>query len=408
VSESIRSIVLVGGGQASAVAARTLRRKGYDGRLTVVGQEPDRPYQRPPLSKEYLGGQDPDECGLYLLPESWTEEHDVEVRTGVTALKVSAPDGGVLLDDGTTLDADRVLLATGGRPRRLPDADGDRIRYLRSKADCDALRADLAPGVRLTVIGAGFIGAEVASTARDLGAEVTVLEMAEAPLVRALGPRLGAACARLHAGADVDLRCGVAVDSVTQRGEEVEVATSGGPVVSDLVVVGIGMVPNDEIARDSGLECDNGVLVDEYCRTSHEHVFAAGDVANHFHPLYGERMRVEHFDNASQQGSVAAQNMLGANKPFADPHWFWSDQYGANLQQVGHAGPDDELVVRGDLEGDSWSAWHLRDGAIRAAFALNRAEDIAVARELIAFGASLPAEVLADDTTDLEEALEDM
>ena len=405
---TIERIVLVGGGQASAVAARTLRRKGYDGRLTLVGQEAERPYQRPPLSKEYLGGQDEETCGLYLLPEAWTEAQDVEVRTGVTALKVSAADGGVLLDDGTTLEADRVLIATGGRPRRLPDAAGSRVRYLRSKADADKLRRDLGPGVRLTVIGAGFIGAEVASTGRDLGADVTVLEAGSAPLARALGDRIGAACARLHTAAGVDLRLDVEVGAVTQDGDEVTVATSGGPVVSDLVVVGIGMVPNDEIARDSGIECDNGVLVDEFCRTNLENVYAAGDVANHLHPLYGERMRVEHFDNASKQGAVAAQNMLGQSRPFDDPHWFWSDQFGANLQQVGHSGPGDDLVVRGDMDGDSWTAFHLRDGAIRAAFAVNRPEDVMVARELIAFGASVPAEVLADDSTDLTEIVEDM
>ena len=405
---TIERIVLVGGGQASAVAARTLRRKGYDGRLTLVGQEAERPYQRPPLSKEYLGGQDAEACGLYLLPEEWTEAQQVEVRTGLTALKVSAADGGVLLDDGTTIEADRVLIATGGRPRRLPDAAGSRVRYLRSKTDSEQLRSDLGPGVRLTVIGAGFIGAEVASTARELGADVTVLEAGSAPLVRALGERLGSACARLHTAAGVDLRLGVEVGAVTQKGDEVTVATSGGEVVSDLVVVGIGMVPNDEIARDSGIECGNGVLVDEFCRTSLDNVYAAGDVANHLHPLYGERMRVEHFDNASKQGAVAAQNMLGQSRPFDEPHWFWSDQYGANLQQVGHSGPDDDLVVRGDLESDSWTAFHLRDGAIRAAFAVNRPEDVMVARELIAFGASVPADVLADDSTDLTEIVEDM
>jgi 3-phenylpropionate/trans-cinnamate dioxygenase ferredoxin reductase component len=405
---TIERIVLVGGGQAGAVAARTLRRKGYDGRLTLVGQEPERPYQRPPLSKEYLAGEDADSCGLYLLPESWTEAQQVEVRTGVAALKVSAADGGVLLDDGTTVDADRVLIATGGRPRRLPDASGDRIRYLRTRADSDALRRYLGPGVRLTVIGAGFIGAEVASTARGLGADVTVLEAGPAPLVRALGELLGTACARLPVAAGVDLRLGVDVRSVTQQGEEVLVVTDDGTVVSDLVVVGIGMVPNDEVARDSGIECDNGVLVDEFCRTSMPNVYAAGDVANHYHPLYGERVRVEHFDNASRQGGVAAQNLLGTAVAFDDPHWFWSDQYGANLQQVGHAAPGDDLVIRGDLAGDSWTAFHLRDGAIRAAFAVNRPEDVTVARELIAFGASVPAAVLADEASDLMEIAEDL
>ncbi len=399
-------IVLIGAGQASAVAARTLRRRGYDGQITLIGDEAERPYQRPPLSKEYLLDADT-EASLYLLPEAWTDAHDVEVRTGVRALKVSAADGGVLLDDGTTLEADRVLLATGGRPRRLADTQGDRILYLRTKADADTLRGRLGPGARLVVIGAGFVGAEVASTARALGAEVTILEAGPVPLFRVLGRDLGAACSRLHAAAGVDLHVNAAVQSVVQRGSEVQVTSSAGSFVGDLVVVGIGMVPNDEIARDSGIELGNGIHVDQFCRTNLEHVYAAGDVANHFHPRYGVRMRVEHFDNASKQGAVAAQNMLGADKPFDDPHWFWSDQYGANLQYVGHADPElDELVVRGDRNADNWSAFYLRDREVRAAFAVNRPEDVMVARELIAFGAEVPADVLTDDTTDLTEIVE--
>lgn len=405
---SVDRIVLIGAGQASAVAARTLRRKGYDGRIVVVGQESERPYQRPPLSKEYLAGADETASGLYLLPESWTEQHEVDVRTGVTALKVSAADGGVLLDDGSTLAADRVLIATGGRPRRLPDTNGDRILYLRTKTDADTLRDRIGPGVRLTVIGAGFVGAEVASTARDLGSDVTVLEAEAVPLARVLGERLGAACARLHTAAGVDLRVNAGVQGVTQHGAEVTVASEAGTFVSDVVVVGIGMVPNVEIARDSGIDLGNGIHVDAFCRTSVENVYAAGDVANHLHPLYDERLRVEHFDSASKQGAVAAQNMLGLERPFDEPHWFWSDQYGANLQQVGHAGPGDDLVLRGDPESDSWSAFHLRDHLVRAAFAFNRPEDVMVARELIAFGAEMPAAVLADDDNDLTEILESL
>lgn len=405
---SVDRIVLIGAGQASAVAARTLRRKGYDGKLVVVGQESERPYQRPPLSKEYLAGQDSTATGLFLLPESWTEEHQVDLRTGVTALKVSAADGGVLLDDGTTVDADRVLIATGGRPRPLPDANGDRILYLRTKADADVLRDRLGPGVRLTVIGAGFIGAEVASTARVLGTDVTVLEAASVPLARVLGERVGAVCARLHTDADVDLRVNAVVRSVIQHGEKVTVTTEGEKFVSDLVVVGIGMLPNDEIARDSGVETGNGIHVDQFCRSSLENVYAAGDVANQFHPLYGERLRVEHFDNASKQGAAAAQNMLGLDRPLDEPHWFWSDQYGANLQHVGHSTPGDDLVLRGDTASDSWSAFYLYEGLVRAAFAFNRPEDVMVARELIAFEAEIPRGVLSDNDNDLTEILESL
>jgi len=398
------SVVIVGGGQAAAVAARALRRKGHTGSVVIVGEEPVRPYQRPPLSKEYLA--EGDASALDLLPESWTADNDVEVRTGVRALKISAADAGVLLDDGTTLPADRVLLATGGRPRRLPDAHGDRVRYLRTRADADALDALLTPGGRLVVVGGGFIGAEVASTALARGVQVTVLEAGPAPMARALGHDLGTLCGRLQRDAGVDLRVDAAVRGVRQEGEEVVVETSTGTLAADCVLVGIGMVPNDEVARDSGIETGNGVLVDEHCRTSLPHVYAAGDVANHHHPLFGTRMRVEHFDNASRQASVAVDNMLGRATIFDDPHWFWSDQHGANLQFVGHAEGCDRVVTRGDTATDSWSAFFLRDGRVRAAFGLNQAEDVALARELISLGLEVPAEVLADPDTDLMEAFE--
>jgi 3-phenylpropionate/trans-cinnamate dioxygenase ferredoxin reductase subunit len=403
---SARRIVIVGAGQASAVATRSLRRRGYDGQITIVGDEAERPYQRPPLSKEYLTAAD--ETGLYLLPEEWTAAQDVEVRTGARATKISAADGSVLLEDGTTITADQVLLATGGSPRRLPDVHGDRILYLRTKADADEVRARLAPGVRLVAIGAGFIGAEVASSARQLGAEVTLLEAAPVPLQRVLGARLGAACARLHTAAGVDLRTDVTVTDVTQRGEEVVVSTSAGQVVGDVVVVGIGITPNDDIARASGLAVDNGILVDEYCRTSMANVYAAGDVANHYHPLFDTRMRVEHFDNANKQAAAAANNMLGRSTVFDDPHWFWSDQYDANLQYVGHADPGDELVVRGSLDDTEWSAFFIHGGVVRAAFAMNRAEDVMVARELISMQLPVVADALTDTSLELTEILEDM
>ena len=399
------TVVIVGGGQAGAVATRALRRKGHAGRIVLVGEEPLRPYQRPPLSKEYLATGDA--SGLDLLPETWTEENDVEVRTGVRALKISAADAGVLLDDGTTLPGDGLLLATGGRPRGLADADGDGVRYLRTRADADALDRLMTPGGRLVVVGGGFVGAEVASTALARGMHVTVLEAAPVPMGRALGAELGARCGRLQVAAGVDLRVDAAVGRVRQEGDEVVVETSAGTVAGDLVLVGIGMVPNDEVARDSGIETGNGIVVDEHCRTSLPNVFAAGDVANHHHPLFGTRMRVEHFDNASRQGAVAADNMLGRGTVFDDPHWFWSDQYGANLQFVGHAEGADQVVTRGDTESESWSAFFLRAGRVRAAFALNQAEDVAVARELIALGIAVPPGTLADPDADLMEAFDE-
>ncbi len=397
-------VVIVGAGQASAVATRTLRRRGYDGRITILGDEAERPYQRPPLSKEFLVKGD--DAGLYLLPEDWTSGQDVEVRTGVRAVAISSADGAVRLADDSDVPADSVLIATGGTPRRFPGAEGDRIRYLRTKADSEALRAELRPGVRLVVVGAGFIGAEVACSARKLGAQVTLLEAAPAPLQGLLGAELATTCARRHTEAGVDLHCGATVSSIAQHGHEVVIETDAGRHVGDLAVVGIGIVPNDQVAVKSGIDVANGVLVDEYCRSSMPNVYAAGDVANHFHPLFETRMRVEHFDNANKQAAAAANNMLGRETVYDDPHWFWSDQYDVNLQYVGHAGGTDRVLVRGSIEEPEWSAFFLRDGLVRAAFAVDRAEDIMVARELIAARHPVPADVLTDTSVDLTEILE--
>lgn len=400
-----RTFVLIGGGQASAVAARTLRRSGYDGRLVVVGEETERPYQRPPLSKEYL--ESGDRSSLELLPESWTEQQSVEVRTGVRAMKISARDGGVLLDDGSFLTTDAVLLATGARARRSAMLDGDGVCYLRNRSDADALRERLTSGIRVAMVGGGFIGAELASAALGRGAEVTVLEAGPVPLARAIGNRLGAACTRLLRGAGVEVRTDCTVTDVRRSGSGLVLGTSAGPVEADLVVVGIGTVPNDEIAVDSGIDADGGVLVDEYCRTSQEHVFAAGDVASHLHPGAGRRIRVEHFDNASRQAAVAARNMLGEASVYDEPHWFWSDQFGQNLQFVGHAVASDRMVVRGDLEDQEWSAFFLDDTRITAAFALNKGEDVALARELVRMRVEVPEEKLVDPDVDLFELMEE-
>jgi 3-phenylpropionate/trans-cinnamate dioxygenase ferredoxin reductase subunit len=401
---AVRTVAIVGGGQAASVATRTLRRRGYDGSIAIFGDEPHRPYQRPPLSKEYLA--EGDGSGLFLLPEDWTTTHDVDVHTSARVMALDAGAGRLVLEDGTTAQADAILLATGGRPRRLPGVEGSRVHYLRTKADADSLRASIGPGARVVIVGAGFIGAEVASSALSLGADVTVIEAAGVPLQRVLGEQLGAVCAGIQRDANVDLRTGVAVNEVREEGENVVVDTSDGPIVGDVAVVAIGIVPNQELAEASGLVVGNGIHVDEYCRTSVPSVYAAGDVANQLHPLLGVRLRVEHFDNASKQAAVAANNILGRHTRSEDPHWFWSDQFGVNLQCVGHPSDDDEVILRGDLESRDFTAFFLHEGKIRAAFSMNRGDDIAVARELITMGASVPSASLADTDMDLFDALE--
>ena len=370
----------------------------------ILGDEKEAPYQRPPLSKEYL--TDKDESSLWLLPVDWTEAQDVEVRTGVTVTRVDTAAGAVELADGSSLTADSVLVATGGRPRTLPGEPDPRIHYLRTKDDSDRLRSCLGPGARLVIIGAGFIGAEVASSALQLGASVTMVESAPAPMQRVLGDTLGGFVAGLQREAGVDLRLNTAVRDVRTQGDEVVVDTSDGPIVADAAVVAIGIVPNQAVAEASGLAVDNGILVDERCRTAVPNVYAVGDVANHYHPLYGARLRVEHFDSASKQAAVAAQNMVGRDATFSDPHWFWSDQFGRNLQCVGYVDPTDDVVFRGDRSSGEFTAFFVRDERIRAAFAVDRAEDIMIARELISAGVSLPTATLTDPDTDLFEALE--
>lgn len=401
----IQAVATIGAGHAAAVAVRTLRRAGFDGRVEMVGDEPDRPYQRPPLSKEYLASGDDE--GLYLLTERWCEDNNVRLRLGQPAVRISPAAAGVELADGTLVAADAVLVATGGRPRRLPVPGGERICYLRTIADSDRLRSHLHPGARLIVVGAGFIGAEVAATARGAGCEVIMVEALAAPLLPVLGPAVAGACARLHRAHGVDLRLGESVVDVSESAAGVVVTTSGGTrIEGDAVVAGIGIEPNVEVAQRSGVTVSNGIMVDEHCRTSVSNVLAAGDVANHWHPLFGERMRVEHFDNASKQGAAAGRSLLGRGGPYTDPHWFWSDQYDVNLQYAGHASGSDELIVRGSLDDLDFCAFYLRDGLVRAAFGVDRGAEVMAAKELIAGQVRVPAGVLADSGADLAELAE--
>lgn len=395
------TIVTVGAGQAGAVAARALRRRGFDGRIELIGEENERPYQRPPLSKEYLAGDD--DCDLYLLPEAWCEKNDVHLRLGQPAVQIRPEQAAVELADGTLVTADAVLLATGGRPRRLPGVAGPRIYYLRTRHDAEMLRAELAPGVRVVVIGAGFIGSEVAAASRGKGADVTVIEALDAPLQRVLGREIGSACAVIHQRHGVTVRLAETVESVVETRSGVVVTTSGGRIEGDLVVVGVGITPNTGVAERSGLAVDNGVLVDEYCRTALPNVYAAGDVANHWHPTFGERIRVEHFDNASRQATAAAYNILGRTTVYAEPYWFWSDQYEHNLQYTGHATTWDDVVIRGSLEDCDFSAFYLHRGVVRAAFAIDRGEDVLIAKQFIAGAVGIDPAILADEDVDLVE-----
>jgi 3-phenylpropionate/trans-cinnamate dioxygenase ferredoxin reductase subunit len=400
----VTTFAIIGGGQTAAVAARTLRRRGFDGQIEIIGAESYPPYQRPPLTKEYLAGGDGED--LFLLDEQWCHANDVTLHLGRRAVRVRPADVAVDLADGSQIRADKVLVATGGAARRLPGVRGERVHYLRTLDDANRLRELIRPGTRLIVIGAGFIGSEVAATAHGKGAEVIVLDTLDAPMQRILGRELGAVCAHIHRSHGVQVRLGEPVESVVEHADAVIVKTGEARLEGDLVVVGVGITPNIEVAQRSGVTVDNGVLVDEYCRTNVPNIFAAGDIANHYHPLFDELIRVEHFDNASKQAVAAANNMLGNVTIFDDPHWFWSDQYDLNIQHTGHARTWDELVIRGSVDELDFCAFYLLDGRIRAAFAVDRGTDVALAKELIASRSPVDVRQLKDEDIDLSDMLQ--
>jgi len=398
-----RVFVVVGANLCGGTVVQTLRQEGFDGRVVLVGEEPELPYERPPLSKEYLRGEQPLDR-LFLQPPSWYEQNDVEARLGIRATGVEAAARAVELSDGERLDCDALLLATGGRPRRLPGEPLERVLYLRAIGDADRIRSQLVAGRRVVVVGAGFIGAEVAASARALGVEVTCLEMLEVPLERALGQEIGRIYAEIHREHGVDLRTGEGVDSIEKTNGGVLVRTTqGAEIEGDAVVVGVGIMPNVELGESAGLKIDNGIVVDEFCRTSVDGIYAAGDVANHFCPVFGRHIRVEHFDNAIKHGSAAAHSMMGGTEAYDDPHWFWSDQFEHNLQYAGYAAEWDELVIRGSTEDRSFVAFYLKDGVVLAALGLNRGKEVRRSMKLIRERAKPDPKLLRDDDVDLRK-----
>ncbi len=407
-SGGIRQVVVVGANIAGASAVEALRRAGYDGRLVLIGAEVELPYERPPLSKEYLLGER-GEDQLFLRPAAFYDEMNVELRLGTRAEALDTIAHEVVLADGTRVGFDRLLIATGSHVRHLPLPGGDLpgVHYLRTLADGRALATEMrAAGAsgRGVVIGAGFIGAEVASACRSLGLDVTLIELLPLPLSRALGNEVGAIFAEIHRRHGVDLRLeeGVAEIRGAGRVEEV-VTTSGLHIPCSFVVIGVGVAPAIEWLRDSGLALDNGVIVDEFCESSVPGVFAAGDVANWPYQQAGDTppvyVRLEHWDNALRQSEVAAGNLLGQRTPFAPVPYFWSDQYNLRLQYVGHAVTWDQLLFRGTPGGDSWIAFYLQAGHIAAALAVNRVRDLVPLKKLV--GMSVTPDVLADESADL-------
>jgi 3-phenylpropionate/trans-cinnamate dioxygenase ferredoxin reductase component len=366
------TFVIVGAGMAGGKAVETLREEGFDGRIVLLGAESDRPYERPPLSKDYLRGE-AERGGVYLQEDAgWYAAHDVELRTSTVVASLDVGGRAVVLDGGERIDYDALLLATGAEPKRPPVAgtDLDGVHVLRTFGDSDSLRAVLDAGGRLVVVGAGWIGCEVAASARQKGMEVTLVESQSVPLEGVLGPELGAFYRDVHSEHGVDLRLGDGVEAIEGSGRAERVRMSGGEELDcDAVVLGVGVAPRTALA-DGVLDVDNGILVDASLRASADGVFAAGDVANHDHPLLG-RLRVEHWANALEQGPSAARAMLGQDVVYDRVPYFFSDQYDVGMEYAGHSRPGDEVVFRGDPASREFIAFWLRDGRVAAGMNVN-------------------------------------
>ena len=400
----VSRVVIIGASLTGASAAVALRDNGFDGSVTLIGAEAHPPYERPPLSKEYLRGEVPIEKAL-VKPPDWYRENDVTTLLGIAAERIDVSERTVVLSDGHTVGYDALLIATGGRNRKIsaPGSELDGVFQLRTVADADRIRAAATDCHRAVVVGMGFIGAEVAASLRALGVEVTAVEPLPTPLYRVLGGEVGSALAALHSDHGVKLTLEDVVESFEGTGRVEAVTTKAGSRIEcNLVVAGIGIEPVTEIVTGTGVEVDNGILVDEYCRTNVDGIYAAGDVANHMHPLFARRMRVEHWQNAMRHGAHAAKSIMGATDPYTEVHWFWSDQYDANLQYAGHHREWDQLVFRGSVADRSFLAFYVKDGLVDAAVGFNRGKELRRAMAIVKARKPVDPAKLQDEDVDLK------
>lgn len=380
-------IILIGAGQAAAQCAESLRRKGHQGSITLIGRELHLPYQRPPLSKKYLAG----ELGLdrmLVKHQKFFDEQAISVRLGLEVTAIDRANRNILTHDGPSLPYSRLVLATGASVRTLslPGSEADGVFYLRDLADADRLRAAVVAGQRAVIVGGGYIGLEVAATLRQQGMMVTVLEMADRVMNRAVAEPISRYYEAEHRSHGVDIRLGIKLTGFESNaaGQVTAAVTSEGPIAADLVVIGVGVLPNDQLAREAGLDCDNGIITDEYCRSSDPHIFAIGDCANHPSLRYGMRVRLESVDNAFEQANTVAANLTGTPLVHDKVPWFWSDQYHHKLLIVGLSQGHDQVVLRGDPSTHSFSCCYLKAGELIAIDTVNMAKDQMAARKLIA------------------------
>ena len=404
---SEQTFIIVGASLTGAKAAEELRERGFDGRVLLIGAEPERPYERPPLTKDYLRGESP-RAKAYVHEEGFYAQHQIELVTSATVTAIDPAASKVTLADGRELGFDRLLLATGAEPRRIPvsGADLDGVYYLRTLADCDVLRERLDAGGHAVVVGAGWIGSEFAASARQRGLEVTVIDPLALPNERIFGPEIGGFYRDVHLNHGVELLLGDGVQSFEGDGAVARVRTVSGRVVDcDFAVVGIGVVPRVELAERAGLAVDNGVLVNEQLQTSAPGVFAAGDIARAWHPFFGERVRVEHWSNALNQGPAAARAMLGDPVSYDRIPYFFSDQYDVGMEYSGHAPQWDEVVFRGERDGGEFIAFWLQGGRVIAGMNVNVWDVNEHVQALVRSRQTVDVAELIDSDTPLESLL---
>lgn len=397
---------IIGAGHAAGQLSASLRQEGYEGEIVVYGDELHVPYQRPPLSKAYLAG----ELGLekvYLRPAKFYEDKNITLRLGETVTAIDPATKTITSDEGSTLEYDDLVLATGGRPRELPieGADLGGIHYLRSISDVDGIRAELAPGRNMVIVGGGYIGLEVASIGIKTGATVHVLEMESRILQRVTTPQMSEFYDRLHSGRGVHIHTDTRASAFKGDGGKVSqvVTADGTELEADLVVVGIGIIPNSELAEAAGLECDNGIVVDDHCRTADPHIYAIGDVSNHPNPLLGRRLRLESVPNAMEQARVVASNIVGKDKAYAAIPWFWSDQYELKLQMVGFSSDGEDQITRGSPADNQFITFYMKDGVVVAADAINDPKSFMAAKNLV--GKAIDVKALADPDVELKSLM---
>ena len=404
---SDQTIVVIGAGQAGGWTAKTLRDEGFGGRVIIVGDENFPPHERPPLSKEVLlGDAENDTCLLW--PPDTLEDADIEMRLGIAVTDIDADGKSISLSDGETLSWNKLMIATGGTARSLPIAgvELDGVYTLRTIEDSEAIRSGIGKDRNVLIVGAGWIGLEVAAAARKKGANAIVLEVADRVCARALTPEMSQWVDDLHRRNGVDIRLGVSLDRFEGHGH-VECAVLGDEtrIECDIAVIGIGLTPNTDLAEKAGLEIDNGIVVDETGRTSHPNIYAAGDNTNHPNPLLGKRIRLESWENAQNQAICAAKVMLGGTDTYAEIPWFWSDQYDANIQLMGLPDNFDQTAVRGDRDGGEFVEFYLKEGKLEGAAAINNARDLRFTRRMMMSGKTFDPADLENPEIKLQKLL---